>query len=65
MTARGDVLTVRELARIQGFPDDFLFMQSLDSQYKQVMEALPPSIGKMIAGTILAQIREYEYAKLE
>ena len=49
---RGDRLTVRELARIQGFPDDFIFYHSEDQQYKQVLEAFPPSIAKKIAKTI-------------
>ncbi|KAL1983481.1 hypothetical protein VTN96DRAFT_10302 [Rasamsonia emersonii] len=47
---RGDLLTVRELARLQGFPDDFVFYGSKERQYEQVLEAFPPPVAKAIAG---------------
>lgn len=49
-TERGDLLTVRELARLQGFPDDFVFYGSKERQYEQVLEAFPPPVAKAIAG---------------
>lgn len=42
-------LSAREAARIQTFPDDFIFYPSTSSAYKQIGNAVPPVLGWNIA----------------
>lgn len=46
------VPTVRESARIQSFPDDFIFTGSQGAQFRQVGNAVPPLLSKAIAKTL-------------
>jgi DNA (cytosine-5)-methyltransferase 1 len=47
-------LTVREYARIQTFPDDWEFMGSMSSQYKQIGNAVPVNLGYHIGRAVIA-----------
>ena len=46
-------LTIREYARIQTFPDDFIFKGSLASQYKQIGNAVPVKLAEAIGNSIV------------
>ncbi|WP_231735417.1 DNA cytosine methyltransferase [Gracilibacillus massiliensis] len=53
--------TVRESARLQSFPDDFIFFGTKTQQYKQVGNAVPPILGYHIAKKLkkyLEKVRE-------
>ena len=41
-------LNIRELAAIQTFPDDYMFYGSYTSQRKQIGNAVPPLLGRLI-----------------
>lgn len=49
-------LTVREYARIQTFPDDWEFVGSLASQYKQIGNAVPVNLAYHIAKCLIAML---------
>lgn len=47
-------ISIREAARLQTFPDSFIFEGSKDSQYQQIGNAVPPFLAKAIAESVIA-----------
>ncbi|MCG2873993.1 MAG: DNA cytosine methyltransferase [Acidilobus sp.] len=52
------LLTVREQARLMGFPDYHVFLGGKDSQYNMVGEAVPVPLAQAIAEDLLSRLRE-------
>lgn len=51
-------LTVREYARIQSFPDDWIFTGSTAAQYKQIGNAVPVNLGYHLGRCLIAMLTQ-------
>lgn len=53
--------TVREVARIQSFPDDYVFSSiPLQSQYKVIGNAVPPVLAWVVAKALIKKLENYD-----
>ena len=51
------IISVREAARLQSFPDRFKFYGSLSDQYRQVGNAVPPFMAAAVARAVRGHVR--------
>ncbi|MHB8710193.1 MAG: DNA cytosine methyltransferase [Minisyncoccota bacterium] len=58
-------LTNRERARVQTFPDDFVFSGSIESVRKQIGMAVPPLLAEIIFTAILKTFANVDYDAIE
>lgn len=59
------ILSVREIARIQTFPDDFIFEgRTVKSKYQQIGNAVPPRMAFLIARQLKKYLRPKEGQEL-
>lgn len=55
---RNRILTVREVARLQSFSDDFVITGNGSDQHQQLANAVPPLLGKAIAEELLCNLKK-------
>jgi len=62
----GDVryFTVRESARLQTFPDGYVFHGSWTETMRQLGNAVPVALGRQVAASVAARLAESELNKL-
>jgi DNA (cytosine-5)-methyltransferase 1 len=56
-------LNIREYARIQTFPDEWEFLGSISSQYKQIGNAVPVNLAHTMAIKLIALLNNIETSK--
>ncbi len=63
-SSQARTITMREAARLQGFPDDYIFQGSQAEIYKMIGNAVPPIFSKILADSLyklLYQGEEYAF----
>ncbi|MBH0157307.1 DNA cytosine methyltransferase [Fictibacillus sp. 5RED26] len=57
-------LSIREAARLQSFPDYFIFKGRKDSQYQQIGNAVPPLMARAVAESMLKMLNREPERKI-
>lgn len=57
-SAQARVISVREAARLQSFPDGFLFAGTMNPAFRQIGNAVPPVMAREIARTMMASLED-------
>lgn len=58
------LISIREWARLQSFPDNFVFYWSKGSQYKEIWNAVPPLLWRAIAELIKPYVENKSFVDL-
>jgi DNA (cytosine-5)-methyltransferase 1 len=56
-SAQQRTISVREAARLQSFPDGFVFRGTMNPAFRQIGNAVPPLLAKAVADRIFAALR--------
>jgi DNA (cytosine-5)-methyltransferase 1 len=57
-SSQARTISVREAARLQSFPDGFVFSGTMNPAFRQIGNAVPPLLAKAIAAKMIRRIRE-------
>ena len=57
-SAQGRVISVREAARLQSFPDGFIFAGTMNPAFRQIGNAVPPIMAREMAKAMLTSLGE-------
>jgi DNA (cytosine-5)-methyltransferase 1 len=55
-SAQKRTVSVREAARLQSFPDGFIFAGEMNAAFRQIGNAVPPLLGLAVAKVLMAQL---------
>jgi DNA (cytosine-5)-methyltransferase 1 len=64
-SAQGRVISVREAARLQSFPDGFIFCGTMNPAFRQIGNAVPPLMAKALASEMLKTLRAAQIEAVE
>jgi DNA (cytosine-5)-methyltransferase 1 len=57
-SAQARTISVREAARLQSFPDGFVFSGSMNAAFRQIGNAVPPLLAKALGESLLTGLRQ-------